>query len=344
MPSPEQLLEVIRIQTEIAKLGLDLAEVMQLVVNRIPGLIDADGAAIELAEGDSMVYRAVSGCAGAHLGLRLARIGSLSGACVGSGKVLRCDDSEEDDRVDRKACRAVGVRAMIVVPLQHGEATVGVLKALSACPHKFTQEGETLLGLLSEVIGAAMFFAAELDTDVLFHKATHDGLTDLANRSLFMDRLRHLLARNSRDRRLGALVMMDMDGLKPINDTFGHRAGDAVLCEFAHRIKNAARKSDTVARLGGDEFAVILTPIDTRDGIEAAMQHLQHALQQPFVFEGNGYRLQASMGAACFPDDGTDLDALIETADRRMYAVKQGRRRQSAKATVFEDCLAPLPS
>jgi len=330
MPSQKQLIEIIAIQTEIAKLGLDLGEVMALVVDRTLPLVGADGAAIELAEGDDMVYRAAAGSAGSHLGLRLRRDSSLSGLCVQRGEILRCDDSETDARVDREACRRIGVRSMIVMPLMHKGTVVGVLKAMSARPRHFLKRDETLLGLLSEVVGAAMFFATKLANDDLFYQATHDALTDLANRSLFMDRLRNVLARSDRERQPAGVLMIDMDGLKQINDNFGHRIGDAALKELARRIKGAARQSDTVARLGGDEFAVILTPVDQPAGLDAAMQRLSQGISPPFVYEGQTYVLQASIGAAAFPDDGQDIEKLLEVADLRMYTLKLANRQPAA--------------
>lgn len=326
MPSQKQLLDVINIQTEIVKLGLDLSDVMSLVVERTLTLIGADGAAIEMAEGEDMVYRTVSGSATAHHGLRLRREGSLSGACVATGRIMRCDDSESDPRVDREACRQVGLRSMIVMPLSYDGDTVGVLKAMSAMPGKFTAGDQALLALLSEMIGAAMHFATKLGKDDLFHRATHDALTGLANRSLFMDRLRNIVARQRRGEGPAGILMIDMDGLKKINDGLGHRAGDAVLCEFAQRLNAAARSSDTVARLGGDEFAVILNPVDkAQQGIAAALRRLDEAIAQPFSYDGKTLALRASIGSACFPDESKDVESLIELADRRMYEIKSAR-------------------
>jgi diguanylate cyclase (GGDEF)-like protein len=330
MPSQKQLLDVINIQTEIVKLGLDLGEVMALVVDRTLSLIDADGVAIELAEDDEMVYRAVSGIAAPHNGLRLKQANSLSGACVASGEIMRCDDSETDPRVDREACRKVGLRSMIVMPLRYGDDTVGVLKAMSAQPAKFSDSDETLLGLLSDVIGAAMHFASKLGKDDLFYRATHDALTGLANRALFMDRLRNVVARQNREEKPAGILMIDMDGLKQINDGFGHRAGDAVLREFAQRLSSAARSSDTVARLGGDEFAIILNPVDNpHQGIGAAVSRLDHEIAQPFCFEGKPLPLRASIGGACFPDESEDIESLLELADQRMYAIKSKHHRMA---------------
>src|SRR5262245_60184328 len=112
-PSPPQLLAVIRTQTEIAKLGLDLSGVLALVADRARGITGAAGAVVEIAEGDEMVYRAASGSAAGLLGLRLRRSTSLSGLCVAAAVPLHCDDAEVDPRVDRDACHRVGLRSMV---------------------------------------------------------------------------------------------------------------------------------------------------------------------------------------------------------------------------------------
>lgn len=334
MPTSDQLMSVIAVQSEIAMLGLDLGGVMALVVERILELVRADGAAIELAEGDHMVYSAASGRAASQLGLRLDVQGSLSGLCVRMGETLCCDDSETDSRVDREACRKVGLRSMIVMPLRHKGIPVGVLKAMSAEPAHFSDGDVAVLGLLSEVVAASMYFATKYDTDDLFFRATHDGLTGLANRSLFMDRLRTAVSQGERDRRIAGLLMIDMDGLKQVNDNFGHRAGDAIIREFADRIRTVARTSDTVARLGGDEFAMVLTPIEPEHGIDAILGRLDKVIEPPFSFEGKVYTLRASIGAALHPEDGAEIGALIDVADQRMYAVKRGRHTRSGRQTA----------
>lgn len=331
MPSPDKLMEIIQFQTEIAKLGLDLGGVMSMVAERTMHLVDANGAAIELVEGADMVYRATSGIAEPYLGLHLLRENSLSGLCTLTGNILRCDDSETDPRVDREACRRTGLRSMIVVPLTHKGSIVGVLKAMSILPGKFKSIDMKILGLLSELIGAAMFYATKYDIDDLFHKATHDGLTGLANRALFMDRLRQVIALSGRDNHPVGVLMIDMDGLKPVNDAFGHRVGDAVIVEFSNRLRSRARQTDTVARLGGDEFGVILLPVDGPDAVTAVMQRMNAEIDGPFDFEGNRHDIRASIGGAICPNDGSQIDQLIELADQRMYAIKRQHQQSTAE-------------
>lgn len=308
-------------------MGLDLGGVMQHVVEQALPLIEADGAVIELAEDGEMVYRAASGIAASQLGLRLKVDASLSGLCVQSGETLSCADSEVDPRVDRLACQRMGLRSMIVMPLRHRGTAVGAFKAMSAQPGKFQRGDTNLLEMMSDVISAAMYFSVRYDSDDMLFQATHDSMTGLANRALFMDRLRNAVARTTREQRPCGLLMIDMDGLKQVNDTRGHRLGDAVIVEFARRLKMITRETDTAARIGGDEFGVILLPVDDEQGMEAAIRRIRAAMEAPFVFEDRPYPLQASIGAALMPRDGVDPGKVLEIADQRMYAAKKARRR-----------------
>jgi diguanylate cyclase (GGDEF)-like protein len=323
VPSADRLLGVIQAQTEIARLGMDLGGVMALVAERAQALTRATGAVVELAEGDDMVYGATSGIAESHLGLRLKRTGSLSGLCFLSGQPQRCDDSETDTRVDREACRRIGLRSMLLVPLRHHDDVVGVLKVLSGEPRAFDEEDQHMLGLMSDLIAAAMFHATQHESGELFYRATHDPLTGLPNRALFYERLRGILGAAGRELRRVGVLSVDMDGLKPINDSLGHRAGDAAICEVAARIRNSTRASDTVARLGGDEFGVILTQVATRERVLAQAQRMAARVGAHFMFEEQAVQLGASVGVAIYPDDGESLETLLEMADRAMYARKR---------------------
>jgi diguanylate cyclase len=157
----------------------------------------------------------------------------------------------------------------------------------------------------------------------LEHRALHDPLTDLANRSLFFDRLRQALHAARRDRSQVALVMLDLDGFKAINDTRGHATGDAVLREVASRLRLGLRATDSAARLGGDEFAWILPRVISRRSVEAMVRKRLALAQEPVNLDGQQIDVGVSAGIAMYPDDGHDPDTLMRHADRAMYSVKR---------------------
>jgi diguanylate cyclase (GGDEF)-like protein/PAS domain S-box-containing protein len=162
--------------------------------------------------------------------------------------------------------------------------------------------------------------------DELAYQAFHDALTGLANRSLFMDRVDHAIRRNARTGLDIAVVFLDLDGFKSVNDSLGHAAGDALLCEVAERLKAAVRSEDTVARLGGDEFAVLLE--QTRGPIEEAVtvcERILATLSEPIVVEGQPKSVGASLGIAIGSPEATTA-SLLRDADVAMYRAKEGGR------------------
>lgn len=327
----ERLLAIVLFQTEIAKARMDLGEVITRAAELCQTLTAADGAAVEMADGPDMVYRTATGLASPQLGLRIPRIGSLSGRCMADGLAHVCEDSETDPLVDRIACRIVGLRAMIVVPLRYEDVIVGVLKVVSAAPSAFGDADLQALTLMSEVIAAAMTHATEHTTkleelEALYRMATRDALTGLANRALFYDHLHQGLALARRQKHPMGIALLDMDGLKAINDGHGHRAGDAALRTLAARLRQATRASDTVARLGGDEFGVLLATVQDVQAAAEVGEKLARQVEGPFEFEGRPHPLGASIGLAVFPDEGMEPEALVALADERMYASKRIRK------------------
>jgi diguanylate cyclase (GGDEF)-like protein len=155
----------------------------------------------------------------------------------------------------------------------------------------------------------------------LAHLAYHDALTDLPNRLLLQDRLAQALRVANRAGSALALLLLDLNGFKEINDTLGHHAGDRILQSVASRMRGLLRGADTVARLGGDEFAVVL-PVTDVDGALLAAQKVLNAIEQPCVIDHQALSVRASLGIACFPEHGRSAGALLERADVAMYVAK----------------------
>lgn len=165
----------------------------------------------------------------------------------------------------------------------------------------------------------------------LEQQAYYDALTGVAGRRLFRDRLDQALTRCQRNEQSLAVLMMDLDGFKQVNDRYGHEAGDRVLRQVAARLGNQLRDADTLARLGGDEFALLMEPGRDRTEVttvatELARQRLLRAFMAPFAVGGTEVQLGISIGVALFPEDGQDGDSLLHGADLAMYQDKQNHK------------------
>ena len=211
------------------------------------------------------------------------------------------------------------------------------INALSDAAEHFSNDGRgpALPVRRKDEIGALARRFAELRTQIalqvgeleqrrreLEHLAQHDALTDLPNRALFDDRMSVALAAARRDDSQFALLFIDLDRFKPINDRLGHAAGDRVLKDVAERIRRNIRESDTAARIGGDEFVVLLRSIESRDDAARVAQKVREAIDQPFELEACSLTVSASIGLAIYPVDGLDAAALSRHADAAMYRAK----------------------
>lgn len=168
------------------------------------------------------------------------------------------------------------------------------------------------------------------------HLAHYDALTDLPNRTLFSDRLKQAIAIAKRDGKEMALMFIDLDKFKPINDELGHHVGDLLLAEAAKRMQACVRESDTVARIGGDEFVVLLPIVESEQNAFLVAEKIRHALNQPFMLLGQSLNISSSTGIAIYPEHGSDETQLIKSADSAMYHAKEsGRNRVSLYRTSF---------
>ena len=159
------------------------------------------------------------------------------------------------------------------------------------------------------------------------YMSLHDLLTNLPNRTLFMDRLNKEIKKAKRDNKSFAVVFLDLNRFKEINDEFGHEAGDTILIEFAKRLNSVLRDSDTLSRYGGDEFLLILSDIINIIQIEAVVDKIYLVLQDSVIYADEKINMSTSIGVSFYPEDGKDCDTLILKADNAMYKAKKNKMK-----------------
>jgi diguanylate cyclase (GGDEF)-like protein/PAS domain S-box-containing protein len=184
------------------------------------------------------------------------------------------------------------------------------------------QQGESLsfTGIVRDVT------AQRAEEQRIFYMAHHDALTGLPNRHLFDDRVEEAFKRCHRHNEKMSLLFVDLDKFKPINDTYGHAAGDVVLKELARRMGQTIRATDTVARVGGDEFMVLLEELETAEEATDVASKIEAAVLAPIFYEGHRLTVGASIGIGVYPDDAKDISELMDFADQAMYHSKHKRR------------------
>ncbi|MEX2476768.1 diguanylate cyclase [Marinobacter sp.] len=212
------------------------------------------------------------------------------------------------------------------VPLISNDSVLGALVIESQSEHiRYCAADQELLQFVATQV--AIVVERKRAEDHLRFLAHHDPLTGLTNRSLFYDRLETALKSAGRHNSLVALLYLDLNDFKQINDTLGHEAGDQLLIETARRLEQCTRETDTVARMGGDEFTVLLTDISDLAAVDAAVGKIREVMAVPMMQEGQIVLISFSVGVALYPQDGRTARHLLGSADSKMYEHK--RRRQA---------------
>jgi len=245
----------------------------------------------------------------------------LAGQTFGRGQPVICNDYGAAAYATGSGRRG-GMRAGLGVPLMWGGSPTGVLliRVYADEATRFDEDDARLTSLFGDQASAAMFTAEAFDQQRL--AAQRDALTGLPNRLMLGNRLQESLVAAESDGTSLALLLLDLDHFKEVNDTLGHAIGDALLCEVARRLSDALRTSDLVARLGGDEFCVLLFNTDLL-GAQQVAAGLVRSIDEPFALEGQPVSTGVSIGVALFPNHGLTADALIRRADEAMYAAKR---------------------
>jgi diguanylate cyclase (GGDEF)-like protein/PAS domain S-box-containing protein len=202
------------------------------------------------------------------------------------------------------------------VKMKHKDGSIGWIESI--CVPILDANDQTIgaLGINRDIS------ARIIESERLAHLAHYDYLTNIPNRFLVLDRVEHLIATSQRNHSRFALVFIDLNKFKTINDTKGHSFGDKVLIETALRLKKSIRNSDTAARIGGDEFLVLLESVHDKNNVATKVDVLSKALAEKFIIEGEVIEIGCSFGIAIYPDDGNTADALLKLADKAMYESK----------------------
>jgi len=254
----------------------------------------------------------------------------LSGTAFRSGQARISNDYLADQQASafHAIIRSDGAKSGAAFPLRiHGQ-TVGVMLFLSAEQDTFTTEFVELLQRLADNVSFALenFDRADEKTRAdarIEYLASHDSLTSLPNRETFNGLLHYAIEAARRHQRRFAVLFIDLDRFKVINDSLGHEAGDMLLVEIANRLRHTLRSSDVVARLGGDEFVVILEEAAETHDVERITRDLLSVLSEPLQLSGHECHTTASIGIAMYPSDGADVQTLTKNADMAMYLAKE---------------------
>ena len=242
--------------------------------------------------------------------------------------------------------------SVVFLPLELDGRLVGVLTVQSFRRNAYTEDQIDTLRLLSPYIAVVVDNARKVDTirrlnreleeekrelesanGRIVHLANHDHLTGLPNRRLLKELVGDHIALARRQSRMFGLLYLDLDDFKPVNDTFGHAAGDLVLARVAERLRSAVRESDTVARLGGDEFVLLVRDVGDRDSLATIAEKMRSALSAPFTVDQTVCRITASIGVSLYPSHGQTYDELMNAADRAMFDAKRAGKAGVVFAT-----------
>jgi diguanylate cyclase (GGDEF)-like protein/PAS domain S-box-containing protein len=467
--SEQRLTLILETQQAIAAAGDDLQRVMQIVAERSQEIIGADGAMVNLVEGEMLHTRAASGTAASVFDAVRPIAGSVARVAISGGQPVLIEDTRSDARINQELRAKVGDTSLICVPLFSGAEVIGTLNVMSCSEiERLSEDDRQTLELLSVVLSAGVSRVAEFDarraqaqaiarfralfegaslgilrldadgvavevnpaleqmlgavaeeligsrfsahliaehrdtvdellaetvagtrdsfalearcttksggslwahvravaeqrdtgaplrvvamieniterkhaeaelirqSQVNEHQALHDPLTGLPNRLLFGERIDQAIRHAERNHNKLAVVLMDLDRFKEVNDSLGHSAGDHLLAKVGERMRDAIRASDTVARLGGDEFGLLLPDLNDGEGAIPVITRIRAALERPVYVHSLPLAVEASIGIAVYPDHGTDAQALIQKADVAMYDSK----RDNASHTFYDE-------
>ncbi len=312
--------------------------ILDHLVRRIVDVLPVTAAGVTLiSPGTDPRYVAASNRAA--LGFEKLQTELDEGPCVAAynaGEPISIPDLRLEERFPRFAPRALdaGMVAVFTFPLRHGDSRpLGALDLYRDAPGQLSEEAMHASQTLADVAAAYLLNAqgrADLQaaSDRSRDAALHDALTGLPNRTLLLERIQHASQRGKRSHRSTALLFVDLDRFKEVNDTYGHQVGDEALVALAERLPRVLRPGDTLARISGDEFVVLCEDLAEGPAADAIVARLTDAFTEPFVLSETEVRLDASIGLAFTTDGAINPEELLREADLAMYEIKRGDRNR----------------
>jgi diguanylate cyclase (GGDEF)-like protein len=312
---------------QLALGGANIDSLQQEATKVMGGVLGTEIAAVLKLLPDEEEFEVVAeaGTDGALIGVHVPTgYASQSGHSLVTGAPTVVDDWVEETRFEKSpVLTEYGARSGATVPIKGPDQPYGILGAQSTFKRTFTVEDISFMEAIAHVLANAI--ERRSSEERTQHEALHDPLTGLPNRNLFLDRLRHALAQAKRHDTAVAVLFLDLDQFKLVNDSLGHAAGDELLAAVAPRLEEALRPGDTVARFGGDEFAILAEDITNERGAIRVAERVAEALTRPFVLRQREHFVSASTGISIACGDDTP-EALIRDADAALYRAKERGR------------------
>lgn len=310
------------LETDLLQAGIEaLAKLLQARYGAI-GILD-DGAALR-----DFVYTGIGREQMPRIG-HLPEGRGLLGVVIQENLSLRLDDISKDPRSAGFPPNHPRMTSLLAVPISHRGRVYGrIYLCDKESGEPFSRDDELLAQSFAHSLSLVLDNARELEEvkhaqQKLDYLAHFDVLTGLPNRTLLTDRMQQILVRTKRYDGMTAVMFVDLDDFKNVNDTLGHSLGDVLLKEAARRISNCLRAGDTVARLGGDEFAILLPDLAGAPDVAAIAEKIQEALGRSFIIERHEIFVGASIGISIHPGDASDMEGLLAAADTAMYHAKK---------------------
>ena len=309
-----------------------IQRILDHLVERIVGVLPITSAGVTLI-GERREPRFVAASDTGALRYERLQTEIGEGPCVStyeSGEPVMMTDLRTEDRFPTftTAARAAGLGAVFTFPLHHGGGRLGALDLYRETPGPLDERAMETAQILADVAAAYLINAqaredAQAASDRHRERALHDALTGLPNRALLQDRLQHAAQRAARTHSSVAVLFIDLDDFKPVNDTHGHHVGDALLVAVAERLTALVRPDDTLARLSGDEFVFLCENLTDRSDADLLLRRIHAAFEQPFELSGVQLTMSASVGIAVAGPDEFIGEQLLVAADRAMYRAKR---------------------